>query len=459
MASFARRLRSARSAVATAVRNPALAWRRLAQLREVRALGADLDRLAAWHRGAPHDFRGVREERLARILAYARRHTRYYREVFARAGVGDHAVAQLEALPLLDKATIRLRRAELTPDCIESVPHFTMNTGGSTGEPLEFPVWGGVDVAHQRFMHAGIVRCDPSDVIVACDGVQVPEPLRARGVYWVPKASKGYGDVSFSSHDLSGATAPHYVRRLLELRPAVVRGYPSAIHELASHILSHGIALGFRVKGVILTAENAYDHQRVTIRRAFGAPVFLQYGHSEASVYGYTLPDETTYFCSPFYGLAEVVDPGGRHVAVGEEGEVVVTGFHSWPLPFIRYRTGDVAVYGGETDGVVKLAALVGRTQDVVYAADGRRSWLTALVFGCHYHAFANIRRWQIVQEHPGAVTILVVRAPGYGQADEDEIRSTFSRIAGVETRFEYVDATPLTPRGKSRLLVQRCVP
>jgi phenylacetate-CoA ligase len=413
-----------------------------------------LARLAAFHRGAADDFRAERDARLTSILRYAERHSPYYRALFREAGVDARTGAGLERLPLLDKAIIRREGARLASDWLPSVPHFVMNTGGSTGEPLEFPAVGGIDPLHQDFFHR-LIGLRPGERVLACDGTKVPDELRARRIYWVPKPDPTYGHFALSSHYLTDETAPDYLRGLAELGPALIRGYPSVIFELARRLLQAGRPPGVAPRAVVLTSESALPHQIEAIERAFSTRVHLQYGHSEACLFAYTADASRTYHCSPFYGLVEVVDGEGRPVAPGEQGEVVVTGFHTWAMPFIRYRTGDAAVYGGDDHGVVRLSSVAGRTQDLVVARDGQRVFVTALVFGCHYHAFAHVRRWLIVQERAGEVRFLIVRDAGYGPDDEAEIARTFERFGRITATFEYVDELPLTPRGKSKLLVQ----
>lgn len=427
--------------------------RSLLGLERVR-IGRGLARLRALHLGTPADFREEREARLTALLRYAERHSAYYRDLFREVGFDARSARSLERLPLLDKAIIRREGARLASDWLESVPHFVMNTGGSTGEPLEFPAVGGLDPLHQDFFH-GLLGLRPGELILACDGTKVPEDLRARGIFWAPKANPSYGHLALSSLYLTDETAPHYLRGLSLLRPALIRGYPSVIFDLARRALQAGVRLGFTPRAIVLTSESALPHQIEAIERAFGGPVHLQYGHSEACVFAYTTDGSRAYACSPFYGHVEVVDESGRQVAPGQAGEVVVTGFHTWAMPLIRYRTGDAAVFGGDDRGIVTLTSVAGRTQDIVVARDGARVFVTALVFGCHYHAFANVRRWQLHQERPGEVRFLIVRDAGFTGADEEEIRRTFDRVGRISTTFEYVDEIPLTPRGKSKLLVQ----
>ena len=49
------------------------------------------------------------------------------------------------------------------------------------------------------------------------------------------------------------------------------------------------------MKAVVLTSESTDSQQIADVRSAFGAPVHLQYGHSEASVFAYTVDDSYVY--------------------------------------------------------------------------------------------------------------------------------------------------------------------
>jgi phenylacetate-CoA ligase len=84
---------------------------------------------------------------------------------------------------------------------------------------------------------------------------------------------------------------------------------------------------------------------------------------------------------------------------------------------------------------------------------------LTALIFGQHYRAFRNIRRWQLEQWQSGSVLIRLVRGEEFSTQDEDEIRQKFLKIASVDAVFEFVDDIPLSKRGKFQFVIQHIQP
>lgn len=420
----------------------------------------NLRSLKEYHLGAKRDFSHIKEQYLARTVRYACARSPYYHEVFQRSGVGaDNLLDRWNQVPLLDKKEIQCNLNRIL--CVEPAKNYVgyQTTGGSTGEPFAFHTLGGVDAEHQAFLFDWM-GWKPGDRILAFDGTTVPELERAKGIFWAVKSKceLPYGSVAMSSHYLTPSTIDHYLRGLVTIRPAIIRGYPSFLEAIARLILERGYRFNFKIKGVQLTSESFYENQVSVIQSAFCAPVYSQYGHAEASVFGYTINDTLLTYCSPFYGFTEVVDEHGCHVSEGEVGEIVVTGFHNYAMPFIRYRTGDLGEYAGTEDGLVKIRKVHGRTQDIVYTRDLRAIRLTALVFGQHYKAFKNITKWQLFQDQAGVVRVRIIPGQDYSQADEAELAEGFSSIAGIDTVFEYVDTLPLTKRGKSKFLVQMLV-
>lgn len=410
-----------------------------------------------------NDLQNIRNIKLLQILQYANKNCTYYKHLFKQNSFNPSSLNGFERIPLLDKEIIRIKRPELISNKIGSMDYYNMNTGGSTGEPLEFLVSnfaGKIDAIHQEFVFKTTMNYIPGDIIVAFDGSSVPLELLEVNKFWVETSSKDlpYGRLSYSSLYLKDDTISYYVKHILENKPKIFRGYPSFINDVAEYILRKNITIPYQIKGVQLTAENVHDWQIENIRKAFDTDVFMQYGHSEVSIFGYTYDNTHEYFCSPFYGYTEVLGEECQHVKPGEVGEVVVTGFNNFAMPFIRYKTGDLALFNGDENGIVKLGKIIGRTQDFIYDKNREKVALTALIFGQHFGAFKNIRKWQLQQDIPGAIKVRITKEDRFCVEDEIEIRSKFKDICGIDTEFEYVTIVPLTARGKFRFLIQNVI-
>lgn len=418
------------------------------------------DALNKMNGGNFQDLKESRNYKLLRILQYASKHTPFYRNLFQQAGFDPSNLKDFGKIPFLNKATIRNHWNELISDEIDSMDTYRMNTGGSTGEPLEFMVArfaGLIDRVHQEFVYRMSMHYKPGDLIVAFDGSTVPPESLDSNIYWVVTSDRDipYGRLSYSSLYLTAQTIPYYIKNILDIKPSILRGYPSFFNDIAEYILENSISIPFQIKGIQLTAENVYDWQIENIQKAFNTQVFMQYGHSEVCVYGYTFDNTHEYYCSPLYGFTEVLSDDGKHVNQGEVGEVVVTSFYNFAMPFIRYRTGDLALYNGDIDGIVRLGKIIGRTQDFIYKKNREKVALTALIFGQHYRSFRNIKKWQLQQDIPGKVKVRIIKDDGFLAENEKEIRGKFKDICDVDAEFEYVEAMTLTPRGKFRFLIQ----
>lgn len=412
--------------------------------------------LKEYHKGRNYDFTFYRNQRLQKICNYAYKNCKYYNILFNKYNINTNdIVTNFDKIPFLTRDIIRKEKDNILSSRVTKNFYGYFTTGGSTGEPLGFYTCGSADPEHQRFLFE-IIGYQSGDRILAMDGTLIPEKLLENNIFWITKNTTDlpYGRVALSSLYLNRNNIQYYIKFIDNFKPAIIRGYPSFINEIANYILKNDIHFNFTIKGIELTSESVYDYQLENIKKAFKTRIFIQYGHAEASVFGYSIDDSLICYCSPLYGYTEIIGDNGKHVKPGEIGEVVVTGFYNMAMPFIRYRTGDLALYDGEENGIVRLKRIFGRTQDFIYTKNMEKILLTAIIFGRHYKAFNNIKKWQIIQNEPGKVIFKIIKDEGYSDLDENEIRQNFYSIAGIETSFEYVDEIPLTQRGKSKFLI-----
>ncbi len=437
--------------------NPWWWARRAAAYGDGREAGKVLALLRSARNGERLDAGGWQVSRLAATLRNAYTHCRYYRNLFDDVGFSPGKPEDFRKIPLLDKATVRSRASELVADNLRAINHQMWKTGGSTGEPLHFPlsyVASRIDQAHYEFTY-DCMGYEPGDRIMAFSGRVIPDHLIALGVLWedVPVAHGfPYGERYYSAFYTNEKTLPMLVQHVLDSRPSVLRGFPSLINTFAEYMIRNGIEVPFKVKGVQFVSEDVFPWQISNASKAFNARVFLQYGHSESCVFAYTLDESYAYYCSPFYGMTEILDSDGIHVGEGEAGEVVVTGLHNRALPLIRYRTGDIAVYRGNENGFVMLDRIQGRAVDYIRTADGDQFPISAMP---ELNALKHVYRWQVVQDVPGEVALSIVKEPDYDEEDEQELLACFRNQFGVSARIDYIDSIPLTQRGKVKLLVQ----
>lgn len=387
-------------------------------------------------------------------LKYATKHCRYYKNA-----VDGKNKEELSSYPLLTKELIRSNFDDIVSNHKDIIPYSEAFTGGSTGDPLFLLKSNTLDGIFQNKLWKlyGYVE---GDCILSMDGAQVPKEKLDNGdyLYFKSESSLPYGKYGLSSLYLTDENIEDYYEEIIKLKPRFIRGYPSFVYAIANYAKLAGRTFDFEIKGIELTSETAYEYQISTIEEMFNTNVFLQYGHTESCAFGYTFDSTRRYRIEPLYGFVEVIKDDGKEASVGEEGEIVVTSLHNAVMPLIRYKTGDRCVYGGRDKKGIIIERLLGRTQDFIVNSDGEKVLLTALIFAQHFDALGHITKWQIEQYEPGTIIAHIIRSESYTYNDEKEIAELFRNKGNVDTIFNYVDNIALTPRGKSKMLVQHIV-
>jgi phenylacetate-CoA ligase len=206
-----------------------------------------------------------------------------------------------------------------------------------------------------------------------------------------------------------------------------------------------------RIPAAITNGETLHAWQRQVI----GCRVFDQYGSVELAAFAAECGCGTMHV-SPDYGKVEIVDDGGRPVPAGEVDHLVSTGLINQAQILVRYRIGDVAAWRQEPcpcgSPLPALERLEGRASHA-FVADGRRVYRVGVIA----ENIPRIRECRIVQESIGKFTIEVVAAPGFRQADAEELtRNLTANVGPASIRVALVDHIERGPGGKFAFLVSR---
>ena len=387
----------------------------------------------------------------------------YYKKIIIDSGGVDAVLNNWGNFPLLTKNIIRSQGENIYSICIDKEKFVWLNTGGSTGNPLSFPFYRPryapqiENIAQYKlYRMMGYKR---GDMIVAIDGRRPTENDIKNNIYWgLNNNTFPFGKFHYSTMYLNNDTIIYYVNSLNSIKPQIVRGYPSGLVTLSLLIKQNNLSLSFIPKGIYLTSENYSEEMVKIISSVFKCPIYGQYGHTESSVFAYRLPDSEKYYCLPLYGYTEILNENDQPCKIGEIGEIVVTGFSNYALPFIRYKTGDLAEYGGvKKDGTVILNKLLGRSVDFLYNSKKEKIYLVGFIFGAHLHAFDVIDQWQLEQDTYGVVKMKIVKGIEYRDVDENELNLFFLK-ADFKLDITYVNQIPKTIRGKQQFLIQKLI-
>ena len=252
------------------------------------------------------------------------------------------------------------------------------------------------------------------------------------------------------------APAGAMVEALLGFRPTVVCGYPSTLQQIAT-ALSARDRQRVRPRLLFCGGELLTASARRAIEAAFGAPLVEFYGAHEFNLLASQCPAGHGYHVCDDSVLVEIVDERGRPVPVGTRGEVVATALHSYTMPFVRYRTGDLAIRGGDACACgarcSTLRAIEGRSADYLRLPGGRRMHPYAITAQLADREGAWVTQHQLVQMAATEVVLQLRTARPATLADVDRVRAAGAAILGPDVRFDVVVVEHIAtgPSGKFR--------
>jgi len=339
------------------------------------------------------------------------------------------------------------------------------STGGSTGEPLSFHStrddqynWG-FAAAQRAYRWAG------NELGEKCVWLRWVRPYRSKMEKFRETLAQFFERILFlDAREMSAEKLTLFVRKLEKFQPAFIRGYPAAIYLLARFIEREGKPR-LRLKAIITTSEQLYDYQRDIFAKVFQCETYSHYCSYEVHTIASECPEHSGYHIAAENVIVEIVDDEGGLVPVGDEGRILITNLHNYAMPFIRYDMGDVGVSSDKAcpcgRGLPLLAALNGRTTDVIFTRSGRS--IPAIPYG--FLISLGVEQYQIVQETYERVVVKFVLDREYPEEHLDkltrEILSQYQPIFGedMDIAVEFVDQILPTEAGKRRFVISNLPP
>jgi phenylacetate-CoA ligase len=396
---------------------------------------------------------------LRRLIDHAWRNVPYYREIFEKTGLTPDKIrdaGDLERLPFLTRDIIRDRFDDLTARNIPPGKRLIERTSGSSGSPLAFFVERPATHGRERAFLERLwnrVGCSSHSRCVHLTW-QLPGP--GDRPYFYNPVSKA---LSLSPFHLDDAHIKDIHRSISRFRPAILKSIPSALLLLIRMLRRHRLPAFPTVKAVMLASEMVFPWQRQEFETYFGCRVTSFYGMVEKVVMAGECEFSSRYHIFPEYGVTELIGKDGKRVkGPGEPGEIVGTGFINFAMPFIRYRTGDMARLSDRPCQCGRrypiLEAIEGRKQEFIVLRDGRLAPVLSLPFSSF---LKEARNFKFYQEKPGELILILERGRGFTDASSQSILHSLHQALGdIRVELRFVSEIPRTGNGKDLYMIQK---
>ncbi len=394
-------------------------------------------------------------DRLKQLISTAYQQVPYYRKVMDESHINPDEIGHvldLQRFPFLTKQLIKANTDALKAKTASQLQRF--NTGGSTGEPLIFYI-GKERVSHdvaakwRATRWWGVDIGDP-EIVVWGSPVELSAQDRLREL-----RDKLLRTELIPAFEMSDSNLDRFVDKISKARPKMLFGYPSSLSLIARHAQKRGIEMNnLGIQVAFVTSERLYDEQKRDIEVVFGCPTANGYGGRDAGFIAHQCPSGSMHITAEDI-VVEIIDSSGNVLPFGEPGEVVVTHLATSEFPFIRYRTGDVAVLEDGScpcgRGLPILREIQGRTTDFIIAMDGTVMHGLALIY--ILRDIPSVQQFQIVQENRESIRVKMLVSAEFNEVLSNQIIEGFKSRLGREVRvdLEQVDTIPVERSGKYR--------
>jgi phenylacetate-CoA ligase len=418
-----------------------------------------------WSESQMFDYRLAK---LKKLLVHAYQNVPYYNSLFSSIKLkpGDiRTFEDLHKIPVLTKETARRENNNLISRNYSKRHVLKGITGGTTGPPL--PLLR--DSGDLSFTWAAFYRwytwmgIDMGDRVTKIWGTRtvLSQPLKKR---ILNEVKNWYYNRSFvNSFDLNEGTLNAAINSLNSFKPVLIRGYLSALFQIAEFMKDNDISLTFKPKAVSSTTETVLDPFRQLIQKQFSAPFYDQYGCGECNSMAFEAGDGCGLYVAAEHVYIELLNDSNALVT-NQEGRIILTNLDNLAMPFIRYENGDSAI---PTENAANMKfnlplikSISGRTADTIVLANGSKVhgvFFTDILNELNAKNPDNIHRFQVYQDTPGEIEFRIES----GNKPDDfyllKLETALSRYF-KKNKIITMKTLPVDPSGKFRYIVSSII-
>ena len=415
-----------------------------------------LEKTQWWSHDRLVDFQ---HRKLRRLLGHAIDKCPFYRRRIEQSGIDPNRATldTLSGLSTLTKGDIRQHADEMMDHSVRGGLH-PYTTGGSTGEPLRFKIdrarqaadqaarirsrrWFGIDVGEREVYLWGAP--------VELDGQDILKRLRDRIT----------NQRLLSAFNMTPARMSRYLAEIQRFDPVHVFGYPSSIAQLVRHARDAGLPMrNPSLRAVFTTGEVFSQADRAIIEEFVRVPVADGYGSREAGFIAHQCPFGS-YHVTMESLIVELLDAAGQPVTGDAPGEVTVTHLDALGMPFIRYRTGDMARPARTAcdcgRGLRSLEIIEGRSTDMLRTADGGFAHALSVIYVLRDEP--GIRQFKVLQRTNLDLDVTIAAGDVFDAERRRHVCRSLQRQIGddVAVRLHMVREIEPDPSGKYRYVVR----
>jgi phenylacetate-CoA ligase len=407
------------------------------------------------------EVQAVQWGRLQSIVRHAAERVPYYRNLFREHTIRPEQIRSPQdflRVPVLTKATLQQRLAELVAQDRDRKQGYANASGGSTGKPVQFfqdaEYWDRA-YANQWFVDSwwGIRPGDRTAWVWGADR-DIPDQS------WRERLHGAISQVRMcNAFALMEPQMDRFAKMLAIWKPRYVIAYASALEVFAKFLLERP-HLRLRAHAIKTTADVLSEGRREIIEKAFGCPVYNFYGSREINNLAAECPTREGLHVSSLTRYIEIVDDAGNPVPPGVPGRLLLTDLTNYFQPFLRYEIEDIGSWKQEPCSCGRslpvLEQVWGRSSDFIVTPEGK---MIHSVFFTHlFYDMPEVALFQINQKALHEIDVYLVLRPDVSTYPAELLRERLRETFGSSVRcaVQLVSEIQRPPSGKHRFTVSK---
>lgn len=253
-------------------------------------------------------------------------------------------------------------------------------------------------------------------------------------------------------------TMQRLVDFLINEKPIAIHASASNFPPLIEFIKRKQISSDkFNIRSIITGGEMVPQRLRIDLETVFGdkCKVYVKYSNEEMGIFGIDTGIDTPYILNVADYYFEILKMDSNEPCLlGELGRIVVTDYHNFALPMIRYDTGDLGVLEQKDGKWPVISNLSGKRRDLIYNTSGVS--ISGLTFTNILKMVNNVAMWQLIQTEERAYIYKIVPVKGTNPSNKDILLSDLYCLLGSDAniKVEIVNDIPATNSQKRRYTV-----
>lgn len=407
-----------------------------------------------------------RLSKLKNILGFAFKNVPYYQEFSRKNNLDVRDIQKLEdlsILPIMTKDIMIERWKDLIPLNLDMKNVIVGKTGGTTGSPLVVYkdansrtfIWGSY---YRWYDWMGIKL---GDRVASFWGARTVTSKSYQSIIKSKLLELLFNQRRFDSFKMSDKVVVENIRKLHKIHPALIKGYLSALLQLAEKLNEMRIYPFKELVALSSTTETLLPIHREYLQSTFNVPIYDQYGCGEIGGIAYECGAHRGLHVNQEHVIVEVLQDTEVNNPTEQTGQLMITDLDNYAMPFLRYMNGD--------HGTVKnFQCSCGVNQPLITRLDGRAIDTIKLSNGIKVHGVfftdvfyelgilaKDVAKFQVYQHTDGEVEIRLMKKSDGSTIPKKQIAELHESLMKFfkKVNISFWDQLETEPNGKFKYI------